>query len=73
MKVHAKNIEWDNEVDGGYEDVSNLPTEVEVDLEVVVDSDWNEDDILDAIGDALCNYLSDTYGYAVSSVEWDNV
>lgn len=70
-KVRITDIEWDTEVDGVVTS-PELPTALPLlGIDVQSEVDWTDDDFDDAVGDAICDYLSDTYGYCVGSISWD--
>lgn len=80
MKVIVHEIEWDTSDDYEDEDtrefcVPDIPTgNIEVDVpDFVVDGLLDEEDMNNAVGDWLGDYLSDIYGYCHNSFSWDFV
>jgi len=55
--IHVANIDWDTD-----EDIE-LPTDVDIPLSELIDDDEDTDDV--DIGDRVCDYLSDKYGFCV--------
>lgn len=69
--VRVTNIEWDTEVDGVVTSPELPETLTILGIDVQREVDWTEDDFDEEVGNAICDYLSDEYGYCVSSVTWD--
>lgn len=78
-KVKVFDIEWDRLIDVVWGDEephtdtgAELPSAIdELDIDISAES-FNEEEYFDeAVGDAICDWLSDTYGFCVESVTWD--
>lgn len=61
-------IEW--EVDDP-EDAELLPSSLNEPIEIEVDPDDLLESVDDAVGDAIVDWLSDTYGYLVRSCDYE--
>lgn len=81
VKVRVKDIEWDTlieVVEEGeepyYESAPSLPTEEsELYLDVYLEEYWTEEERDDAIAEVIMDYLSEEYGYLVSSFVWEEL
>lgn len=81
VKVRVKDVEWDTlieVVEEGeepyYENVPSLPTEEpELYLDVYLEEYWTEEERDDAIAEVIMDYLSEEYGYLVSSFVWEEL
>ena len=69
FEIMVKSVTWDTEVDGVITS-PDLPTG-NFTIQVGVFDDTIIEELDDEIGDALCDALSDEYGYCVYDVEWD--
>lgn len=81
VKVKVTDIEWDTLIEvveeGGepyYESREGLPTEEpELYLGVYLEDEWTEEERDDAIAEVIMDYLSEEYGYLVSSFVWEEL
>ena len=78
-RVKVTYIEWDTlieVVEEGeepyHESAPSLPTEEpELYLDVYLEDYWTEEERDDAIAEVIMDYLSEEYGYLVSSFVWE--